>query len=395
MTATNSSKTARWSGTISRLGAVLVCFVFGVGPVGPPVGAAEPGPTASTNAPPKLTERDYYLEELKLAEELVQREETLARQGRGAPERILSAKRGLVSLRRQLAAYDERNKPPVSSFEKQIQRRQAEEKAKTEEQKRQAEERDRQLLARKQELLTALLQIAQKDPDQGVRCGTVNAINRLGLEASLEPLRQLVLKDPDSNVRAVALNGIGAQANEAALRTVLQLCDEVTENSQKLTLIGFLRVRERQTNAFGGVNQVQVVPPLAAAKLTELARASSSRDLRRAALNQLNQVRTEEVTSTLIDLYATCGDSELKQVILHLLGGRGDDSKALRKLLEIARTDSDPRARQNAVEYLGQSYSNTRSPGSPLPPPLGLPPGLPGGMPNGPLSAPPSSLPHQ
>jgi small-conductance mechanosensitive channel len=87
----------------------MVVLVLTLGWLHAPAG--EPSATAPTDVPPsqpKLTERDYLLEELKLVEQQIAQEEKLTESGRSSADKLLSAKRSLLSLKRQLAAYDER-----------------------------------------------------------------------------------------------------------------------------------------------------------------------------------------------------------------------------------------------------------------------------------------------
>ncbi|HOX04053.1 MAG TPA: hypothetical protein P5555_17500 [Candidatus Paceibacterota bacterium] len=67
--------------------------------------------------PPRLTERDYLLEELDVAEKMLQFEEARFEKGVSSSEKVLGARRSVLSPKRQLAAHDERIKRPTPEQE--------------------------------------------------------------------------------------------------------------------------------------------------------------------------------------------------------------------------------------------------------------------------------------
>jgi HEAT repeat protein len=318
--------------------------------------AVAPAATApSTNAPVKLDERDYYLEELKIAEELLQREEKQAEAGKSSPDRILNAKRTVLSLKRQIVACDERTKRPSPE-------QLAERQQRSEQQKRDAAGREERSAALKHELLPVLIEIARKDADNRVRQSSVSAISRLRMEESIEPLGQIVLNDLDLSVRSVALVAVAEFRNEQSLVMLLRLFDQLpdTETGLKRDILTRLQVQQKQYAAFNSFNWVNVVPTNVVPKLQDIVLTSAVRDLRRLALQQLGTVSGEGATAALIAIFEKSGDAETRQTIVAFLGSRADP-QAMRKLVEIAKSDTDARSRQSAVELLGGLPFDNRS----------------------------------
>lgn len=325
---------------------------------------ATPQPTA-----PRLTERDYLVEELALAEELLRIEEARAEQAKGAPEKVLAARRSVLSLKRQLVAYDERTKRPTPEQEVERKRRAEEEQRQAEARKRAAEEEADRTQALKQELLSVLLDVAQKDTDARVRLAAVSSIGRLQLEASIDPLSRIAVNDPDNQVRQVALQDILSFRNATSTAVLLGLYDELTDANQKLVLLAGLQESLAVTNASGQRQVVTGVPASAVSRLIQIARESPGRELRRAALQRLAEVPGEPTSADLVALYDAGGDNEFRQWIVQYLGNRPDPTAA-RKLVAVAQHDPDPRARQLAVDLIGRVPFDKNRPISLQPAPI-------------------------
>lgn len=357
---------ARARACLAAWAMVLATLVLSLG--GPRAHAGETTPAASheTSPPqPKLTERDYLLEELKLVEQQVAQEEKLAESGRGSTDKVLSARRSLLSLRRQLAAYDERTKRPDPAD---LERR----KREAEEQQKAADAQARQVSALKAELVPVLLDIARKDTDARVRYLAVNAVAAQGLESTIEPLSQIILSDTDNEVRVAALRAVAGFRNATGTETLLRLYDALPDPQLKYQAIASLRELEKRPGGGGSPgSSVEVVPVKAMPKLTQIAKEGPTRELRQGAIQQLNAISGEEATTNLIAVYEACVDSEVKQFLVQCLGGRGD-AAAARKLVAVAQSDTDPRSRQVAVDLLGRLPSNQQGPIGPrgLLPPL-------------------------
>ena len=326
------------------------------------VRAAEAPEAAPQPPPARFTERNYLVEELGLAEELLRIEEARAEKGVGAPEKTLGARRSVLSLKRQLAAYDERSKRPTPEQEAERKRRAEEEQRQAEARKRAEEEEAARTRALKQELLPVLLDIAQKDADAQVRLAAVSSVGRLQLEASIAPLSRIAVKDPDNEVRHVALQNILSFRNATSTAVLLGLYDEFADANQKLALLAGLQESLAVTNEFGQTGITPGVPASAVPKLIQIARESAGRELRRVAVQRLAEVPGEQTSSELIALYDAGGDNEFRQLMVQHLSNRPDQTAA-RKLVAVAQTDPDPRTRQLAVDLMGRvPFGSNRSP---------------------------------
>ena len=339
------------------------------------VRAAENPPAAPQSNPPRLTERDYLIEELDLAEQLLQIEQTRFDQGRSPSEKVLGARRSVLSLKRQLAAYDERTKRPTPEQEIERKRRVEEDQRKAEARKREADAEAERIQALKQELLSVLAGIARKDADAQVRQTAVISIGRLQLEASIEPLSGIALRDSDNNVRQAALQNIIGFRNGASTAALLGLYDQLSDVNLKLAVLAGLQEHQKITNGSGLWPTASVVPAAAVAKLIEVAHESPSRELRQAALMRLTEVPGEKISAHLVAIYDASSDNEFKQQIVNYLGNRPDGT-AMRKLTAIAQGDPDPRARQMAVDRIGRAPLDSNLPRM-LPPGMRFPQPLP------------------
>jgi len=240
--------TANQSSKIRRVAVGLAWILLAVG-----CGALDAAdtPQGETKAlAPRLTERDYLLEELKLAEELLQIEEKRAEQVKGAPEKVISARRSVISLKRQLAAYDERTKRPTPEEQAERKRRAAEEQRKAEARKREADAEADRTRTLKEELLSVLLDVAQEDADAQVRLAAVSSIGRLQLDASIVPVSRIAVKDPDSQVRQHALLHVLSFRNAPSTAVLLGLYDEFADANLKLALLAGLQENLAVTKMF-------------------------------------------------------------------------------------------------------------------------------------------------
>jgi len=365
-----STTVARRNGRWFRI--ILACACISLGAPSARLTAGESAPSAATaeRAKPK-TERDYLLEELKLAEEQLSMEQKRLALSQGSPDKVLQARRSVLSLERQISAHDARTKR--LSPEQEEKRQQA-----RDEQKRKADETQKRSAALKQELLPRLLEIARNDPDTKVRLTAIYSINGLQMDQAIEPLGKIALRDTDIEVRQTALKVIAGFHNEASFEALFKLFDEFSDVNLKTMALMNWSINETVYSPYTQI--VAAVPQKAIPKLKTVASEGADRGLRLRALEKLNAISGDEATLALLEVYEHCVDHEIKQVIVRYLGGRADAS-AMRQLLAIAKSDADARTRQVAVEMLGQMPLGPNAgrlsypPGAVMvPPPTPLPP---------------------
>ena len=87
--------------------------------------------------------------------------------------------------------------------------------------------------------------------------------------------------------------------------------------------------------------------------LTGIAKSERNVDLRREAVRQLGNIRDEQTAASLVAIYGTESDKNIKIEILNSLGNQG----AVKQLIECARKESDPELKRAAVRRLSEMKS--------------------------------------
>lgn len=91
--------------------------------------------------------------------------------------------------------------------------------------------------------------------------------------------------------------------------------------------------------------------PRSISLLKDVAAKDSDVEIQRSAVSNLSRVKTQESLNALIDLYDSATSDTLKEEII---GGiaRDESRKAVDKLQEIAKNDTNPKMRQRAIRRL-------------------------------------------
>ncbi len=87
--------------------------------------------------------------------------------------------------------------------------------------------------------------------------------------------------------------------------------------------------------------------------LTKIAKSEQNVDLRREAIRQLGNMRDEQTMGTLVSIYGTESDRDIKREILNALRNQG----AAKQIIECARKESDPELKKEAVRMLSEMRS--------------------------------------
>jgi HEAT repeat protein len=87
--------------------------------------------------------------------------------------------------------------------------------------------------------------------------------------------------------------------------------------------------------------------------LTGIAKSEQNVDLRREAVRQLGNIRNEQTAASLVAIYGTESDKNIKIEILNSLGNQG----AVKQLIECARKESDLELKRAAVRRLSEMKS--------------------------------------
>ncbi|HMX28409.1 MAG TPA: M56 family metallopeptidase, partial [Blastocatellia bacterium] len=170
----------------------------------------------------------------------------------------------------------------------------------------------------------------------------------------LNLLTDIVKRDTDPNVRNEALQGIYRLRSDAAINTLIQLYDSVSDAKTKGEIITYMLRRTGDNSK-------------AIAKLTQIAKSESNEELRNRAIRYLGSVKGDDGANNLIAIYDGLQDAKMKQYVIRSLAAN-KSTKAIEKLKQIAKNDSDPQVRSAAIRSLysvdSRLYVDTIPPGA-------------------------------
>nr|MDQ3011222.1 HEAT repeat domain-containing protein [Acidobacteriota bacterium] len=170
----------------------------------------------------------------------------------------------------------------------------------------------------------------------------------------LSLLTDIVKRDTDPNVRNEALQGIYRLRSDAAANALIQLYDSISDTKTKGEIIAYMLRRTGDNSK-------------ATAKLTQIAKNEKDETLRNQAIRYLGNVKGDEGATNLIQIYDTLQDAKTKQYVVRSLA-YNKSPKAIEKLKQIAKNDSDPQIRSAAIRSLysvdNRLYMDTLPPGA-------------------------------
>lgn len=173
---------------------------------------------------------------------------------------------------------------------------------------------------------------------------------------ALRKLEEVAKSDPSVEMRQSAVHWIAQRAGDQGIDTLISLYDSQTNNEMKQSIIHFIAQRAKKSPA-------EPAGSKAAAKLMAIARNEASTEIRQTAIHWISERRNEESIDSLIQLFDSEKNREVKETILHRLGQAAAKEvpnqpwrkRALRKLMEVAKSDASVDVRRSAVHWLGQS----------------------------------------
>jgi HEAT repeat protein len=172
------------------------------------------------------------------------------------------------------------------------------------------------------------------DDRSAVRRLAAAACSRLGLDA-LEPLSELADSDPDEGVRAEAIEVLGL-LGEAASATVLAARADSS-----------MRVVEAATTALGEIGDPTAVP-----WLIETSANHENALVREAAIAALGSIGDQRSLPTLLEAVRTGKPQIRRRAVVALTAFEGPEVEAA---LTTARLDRNPMVREVAEMVLGRS----------------------------------------
>ena len=186
-----------------------------------------------------------------------------------------------------------------------------------------------------------LVRIYDADRTVEIRKRLMNAFSESSDPRALAKLLQVARTDENTELRRFALRRLGEKNSEAMLDELLRIYQAERDMDVKREIL----------HAFSDMNN-----PRARVKLYEIARnPAESVELRRTVINRIgDHGKDEQTVGLLISLYDAEQNADIKRTLLNALGESGQKA-ALRKLMQIARTDPSVELRRHAIRRIGES----------------------------------------
>ncbi|HEX8696432.1 MAG TPA: HEAT repeat domain-containing protein [Longimicrobium sp.] len=216
-----------------------------------------------------------------------------------------------------------------------------------------------------------LLSIARDDPSSEVREQAVFWLSQVGTERAVDILGEILRSSRDAGLQEKAVFALSQHRSPRAAQLLRQTAEQAGPRSVREQAIFWLGQRRSQENAeylrglFRRLDDRElkdkVIFSLSQMRgvgndrwLLEVARDESQpEEVRKQAIFWASQAGVP--LSDVSDLYDRVRDPEVKEQIIFALSQRGREAAAIDKLIQIAKSDRDPKMREKAVFWLGQS----------------------------------------
>jgi len=186
-----------------------------------------------------------------------------------------------------------------------------------------------------------LIRIYDADRTIEIRKRLMNAFSESGDPRALAKLLEVARTGDNVELRRFALRRLGEKNSEAMLDELMRLYQAERD----------LDVKREILHAFSDMDS-----PRAKTKLYEIARnPAEDADLRRTVIHRIGEHRDDaQVVQLLISLYDAEQNPDVKRTLLNEFG-ESNQKTALRKLMQIARSDASVELRRQAIQRIGQS----------------------------------------
>jgi HEAT repeat protein len=182
-----------------------------------------------------------------------------------------------------------------------------------------------------------LIEIAEREPDRELRKEAIEGLGEKKDSLSLKALEKIA-NDSDAGIelQQAAVEAIGSRPEDEALPLLKKIARTHPWSQARREAI-------ERLGEFPG--QISFLDELARNEAENL-------DVRREAVEAISESRNAEAISTLKQLYAAISNRELKREIIETFEGCADRKAAIDFLLEVARSDTDRQAREQAFSTL-------------------------------------------
>lgn len=184
-----------------------------------------------------------------------------------------------------------------------------------------------------------LIKVSESDPDRELRREAIDGLGDSQDPASLKALEKII-NDPnsDSDLQREAVDAIGDKGQDVAVPLLMRIA-KTHPNAE---------VRREAIDHLGEI-------PGQLSFLVDVARNESENlDLRREAIDAIGESPDADGINTLQTLYSAITNREVRREILDAISESHDREAALNFLVKVARGDSDPEVRQEALSGLGE-----------------------------------------
>ncbi|MDZ4799448.1 MAG: HEAT repeat domain-containing protein [Bryobacteraceae bacterium] len=147
-----------------------------------------------------------------------------------------------------------------------------------------------------------------------------------------EPLLAVAKSDASAELRGEAVQLLGSMGADASLAELYAAEKDA-------------QVKERILRGLASTGNSQ--------KIVEIAKSEKDADLRERAIRQLSGMRSPSTQAELASLYASTSDVRTRSQILRSLASSGDP----KPLIELARKETDPALKREAVQHLAHMKS--------------------------------------
>ena len=224
-----------------------------------------------------------------------------------------------------------------------------------------------------EEAADILMQTAKTDPDQETREQAVFWLGQVRSDRAVTLLEDVLKNSTDKEIKDKALFALSQHNSDRAGRILRDFAERESENEelreQAIFWLGQKRSEENANYLKGLYTRVKkdalkekIIFSLSQQRafgnsewIMNIALDSKeSTEMRKQALFWAGQ-NGGATTESFAALYDKMTDPELKEQLIFVFSQRGRDSKAVDKLMDIAKNDKDREMRSKAVFWLGQS----------------------------------------
>jgi len=217
-----------------------------------------------------------------------------------------------------------------------------------------------------------ILGVAQREPDLKLRARAISALGTTSDEAAIDPLRDFALSSQETSIGEAALYSLGQHNSPRAITVLAEIAMSSKPASLRKTAISSIASRRGEPSVdallkiYDADQTLEIrkaviagfghrISARAGSKLLEIARGSDNIELRKAAISGIATRGGEGAIDALLGLYDSEKSEELKDRIISSLG-QLNDTRVVRKLIEIARNPQSPiERRKRAIVLLSRS----------------------------------------